>query len=299
MRRQLSYPKQEIYMGVNNIKIPPEFNYIEVYLTLKCNFNCSYCINKLTGISEIYEMPGDQLSQYLNRLELIDRPLTIGGGEPTIRKDFYDIIDALTENIKIDLLTNLSFDLKEFVNRIPPCKFYSSTMSKPAYKSIRVSFHPSTMNAHKLVTKAQELQEQGYSIGIFGINHPENTEHNIEMSEIARENKVYFFIKDFLGYYKNQLFGFYHHPDGLNGTEKKCLCRTKEVLIGPNGNIFKCHRDLYQNEYPINNISNNYLKIIDYKMRSCSKFGQCNPCDLKIKTNRYLQMGSQATEITL
>ncbi|HPP86773.1 MAG TPA: radical SAM protein, partial [bacterium] len=50
----------------------------------------------------------------LNRLELKqDLPITLQGGEPTLHKDFYYIINNLREDIKIDILTNLKFDVKK------------------------------------------------------------------------------------------------------------------------------------------------------------------------------------------
>jgi len=279
------------------IEIPNEINYVEVYFTLRCNLGCSYCINKNSGVvRKRKEMGAEVFANSINKLVFNNLPLTIGGGEPTLREDFYDFVNGLDKNIKIDLLTNLSFDVDEFIRNIEVSRFYSHQMNKPSYKSIRVSYHPDFMDVETVIRKAKKLQEKGYSIGFFGINHPLNMQSNIDMSEFCHKNQIYFFIKDFLGTYENHLFGYFHDVDGLKGGEKKCKCATKELLVGPGGNIFKCHRDLYHEEFAIGNIKDKDLSI-EYKMRDCSKFGQCNPCDLKIKVNRFLQMGQQSTEI--
>lgn len=276
-------------------KLPLEINYVELYYTFSCNLNCSYCINTHSELQRKRPILDNRiLAAWLNNIDFRDVSLTIGGGEPTIRKDFYELLDLLEPHIKIDLLTNLQFDEKEFIKRIHPNKFYSD-ISKSAYKSLRVSYHPSTMDPQKLIKKATCLQEAGFNIGVFGINHPLNMIANIEMAEIARKSQIYFFIKDFLGEYKNVLFGFYKYAEGLNKVQKTCLCRTKELLISFDGKIYKCHRDLYASEYAIGTVQNSYQP--EYTFRECNVFGNCNPCDIKLKANRFLQMGSCSVEI--
>lgn len=277
------------------IKLPPEINYVELYYTFNCNLNCSYCINSYSKLQRGRKILDNRtLTTWLNNIDFGDVSLTIGGGEPTVRRDFYELLDLLESHIKIDLLTNLQFDEKEFIKRVSPIKFYSNS-SQPAYKSLRVSYHPFNMNPHELIKKTVYLQDAGFNIGVFGINHPLNMIANIEMAEIARKAQVYFFIKDFLGEYENVLFGFYKYPEGLNKKQKTCLCRTKELLISFDGEIYKCHRDLYAAEHAIGNIQNDYQP--EYIFRTCGVFGECNPCDIKLKVNRFLQMGSCSVEI--
>jgi MoaA/NifB/PqqE/SkfB family radical SAM enzyme len=235
----------------------------------------------------------EQWINCLNKLSINpDVPITIGGGEPTQHKDFYKIIKAIEH--PIDLLTNLEFDIIKFVYNVDPAKMYSQ--DNDAYKSIRVSFHPEFMDVEETIAKAVALQDAGFNIGILPINHPENTESNLKLCEEGRKNKIYVFIKDFLGEYKGQMVGHYKYPNGLTGGQfVDVKCRTQELLISPNGNIFKCHRDLYVNENPVCNLMDN--PEIKYEYRDCNKFGHCNPCDLKLKVNRFLQMGSCSVEV--
>ena len=73
-------------------------------------------------------------------------------------------------------------------------------------------------------------------------------------------------------------------------------CRNKELLVAPDGSCFRCHRDLYTNETSIGNITKDDFTIKDI-FRVCSNFGDCSPCDVKLKTNRFLEMGSCSVEI--
>jgi radical SAM protein with 4Fe4S-binding SPASM domain len=275
------------------MEISPYFNYIEAYLTLRCNLSCSYCINKASSgvVRNRKELFGDEWVEILNGL-VVDMPITLGGGEPTLHKDFYNIIRNVSA-IKFDLLTNMTFDVFEFIKKVDHKQFVNDNTS---YKKIRVSYHPKSMDPEILVLKCKELQDCGYSIGIFGINHPENISANVHMAELARKNQIYFFIKDFLGVFDDQLFGYYKYPKAISGEAKRCKCRGREILIAPDGNVYGCHRNLYQNKNEIGNVIEEDFELND-KFVLCNEYGLCNPCDVKNKTNRFLNMGNCSVEI--
>ncbi len=279
------------------IDVPKEYTYIGVFLTLKCNFQCKYCINEKSGrlVRSRAELNADQWVETLNNLNIQkDVPITIGGGEPTTHKDFFKVINKIHH--PVDLLTNLEFDIIKFIHNVDPDSMY--TPDNEAYKSIRVSFHPEFMDIDETIAKAVALQNAGFNIGILPINHPDNTEANLHLCEEGRKNQIYVFIKDFLGMYKGQMIGHYKYPLGLCGSvENKIVrCRTQELLISPNGSVFGCHRDLYTKQYPTANLTEEDPNI-DFAWHMCDKFGYCNPCDLKLKVNRFLQMGSCSVEI--
>lgn len=277
------------------IKLPHGINYAEAYLTLRCNLGCSYCINNDGSTAKKRkELTAKQWADALNRIDFGDVPLTLGGGEPTLHEGFFDLLDALRPDIQIDLLTNLTFNIDEFIARTSPSRFRK--FDTPSYRSIRTSFHVDRILPHGLVNGVRQLQDVGYSVGIFGLNHPDNTEANMLMSELARESQVYFFIKEFLGRHNGRLFGNFKYPDALNGRRQNVDCRTKELLIAPDGNVYRCHRDLYRAEGEIGNITSPDFTI-ESKFRPCSNYGTCNPCDVKLKTNRFLKMGTCAIEV--
>jgi len=79
---------------------------------------------------------------------------------------------------------------------------------------------------------------------------------------------------------------------------RRCECRTSEIIVDPSGHIYKCHADLYHGRNPIAHILDPGFNedIID-EFRGCSWFGDCNPCDVKIKTNRFQIYGHTSIEI--
>jgi len=285
-------------MKEKRVKIPERFNYAEMYLTLRCNFKCPYCINNNDGrgikTRRRKEINAEQWANALNKIQFGKIPLTIGGGEPTLHAGFFELLDRLRPDIKVDLLTNLQFDIGEFMKRTRPERFTMS--SAPAYRAIRVSYHVGQSSPIDLIEKVEKLQERGYSVGIFGLDIPQFVNENMRLMEMAVDKRIFFFPKNFLGVWNGQLYGTYKYPSGLSGKREEVSCRTREILVDPSGEIYRCHRDLYKAENPVGNILNPELKIED-QFRPCANFGECNPCDVKLKTNFYLDGVSCQVEI--
>ena len=278
------------------MKVPERYNYIAAFLTLRCNLGCTYCLNAVSTLAkERVELSGDKWIFGLNRLNIReDVPITLEGGEPTKHPDFYKIVEKVKH--PIDILTNLQFDVDEFINKVDPVWF--NKKRHLSYKSIRASFHPERMDLEVTLGKAVKLQNNGFNIGLFALNLPENIEQNMIMTEKAREEKIYFFIKDFLGKRDGRLFGHFKYPDALNGHKKEVICKIKELLIAPDGNVYRCHRDLYADENSVTNLLLKNFQIEDI-FRPCKVYGSCNPCDVKLKTNRFLEMGSCSVEVKM
>lgn len=271
---------------MQNTKIPENYNYAEAYLTFRCNFKCPYCINKAGEFVPRKEMSGEEWVEALNKIDFGNISLTLGGGEPTLHKDFFQIVNNLKPEIKIDLLTNLNFDVDEFINNVSPERFTQSDILY--YHPIRVSYHATQSNRIELISKAKLLQNAGFNLGIFGLNHPHLINENMAMTHLAMKNGVALYQKDFLGEVDGKTFGYYKYPKGLDRVAKSAMCKTRELLIAPDGNVYRCHRDLYTDNNPIGNIKDNDFEIQD-TFRPCSKYGECNPCDLKAKTNKFLR----------
>ena len=93
------------------------------------------------------------------------------------------------------------------------------------------------------------------------------------------------------------MYGTYRYEGACDKKfAKKVLCKTTELIIGSSGDIYRCHSDLYEGRRPIGNILDKNFKIED-KFRECDVFGHCNPCDVKLKTNRFQQFGHTSVEI--
>lgn len=266
---------------MKEIIIPPEYNYVAAFLTLRCNLGCSYCINRQGTFNIPSEMKASDWIQGLSRIGTRpDLPITLQGGEPTIHPDFYTIVNSLHYEHKkhLDLLTNCMFDIRTFCNNVPVTAFNRGAK----YASIRVSYHKK-VSPIGLAMKVWELQNRGYEIGIWGMN---NNELGQGMKHLCECLNIDYREKEFLD--KNT--GTYKYPDAVTQiSRKKVWCKPSELLINPEGHIFRCHADLYANRNWIGHILDDEVKFP--RFTECTEFGFCNPCDVKLKTNRLQEFG--------
>lgn len=273
---------------MKEIILPPEVSYIAAFLTLRCNLNCAYCINKQGDFNLPQEMSPEDWVTGLSRISTrIDLPISLQGGEPTIYPGFYKVVGGLyySHHKHMDLLTNGMFDLRDFYRQIHVDIFKRGAK----YASIRVSYH-NKISPIALAMKVWAMQNYGYEIGIWGIDN--NSQLNKPMKHLCDCLNIDFREKEFL----SEVDGTYKYPNAIGGKEKKRVwCKSTEMLIGPSGHIFKCHADLYGNRDWIGHILD--TDIPSFSFRECNNYGYCNSCDIKLKTNRLQEPGYCAVEI--
>lgn len=283
---------------LQGVLLPARFNYVGVFLTLDCNKNCFYCINTL-GKPRVrpwngtFGLTGARWIEGLNRLRLPDDlPVTLQGGEPSLHPDFLEIILGLREDLRIDILTNLSFDVKTFVRSVPAKRLWRAA----PYASIRVSYHPTQSHLSELLASVQTLIDAGFPVGVYVIDHPAHADANRRASEECVKLGIDIRTKEFLGSHRGRILGTYRYADAMTGEPRAVRCRPSELLIDPNGHVYRCHADLYAGRNPRGHILDPVLELSDAFAR-CDAYGSCHPCDVKIKTNRFQEFGHTSVEI--
>lgn len=276
--------------------LPDDYNYMAVFLTLACQLHCSYCINHhQSPAMQRKTRPGREWIAAINRITpRADLPLTLQGGEPTLHPDFFDLVNGIREDLAIDLLTNLQFDIDEFMKRIPPGRLRRDA----PYASIRVSYHPGQTDPERVFADVLRMQNKGYSIGIWAVMHPDHVTEITRLMEQGRRQGIDFRAKEFLGWHGGKLHGHMRWPDSVTDhvTHPFVQCRTTELLIDPEGNQYRCHADLYKKRGAVGS----FLApdwVLEDVFRPCHCYGTCNPCDVKVKTNRFQQYGHTSVEI--
>ncbi len=277
------------------IKLAKDCNYIAAFLTFACNLKCVYCINNFERkLTKRRIISGYDFVSGLNRINSReDLPVTLQGGEPTLHPDFYYIVNNLKPELNLDLLTNLQFNVSEFIKQINPRRM----QRKAPYASIRVSYHPGQMKLGQLIAKTLKLLDANFSVGVWGVLHPAYRKIMLTAQEKCQKLNIDFRLKDFLGEHSGKLYGIYKYSGACDKKfNRKVKCRSSELLIDSQGDVFGCHADLYAQRHKLGSILDPDFKT-ENKFRDCAHFGHCNPCDIKIKTNRFQQYGHTSVEI--
>ncbi len=277
------------------IIIPAHYNYVGAFLTLSCNLSCSYCINDFGGPTAAKRhLTGPEWVEAINRIESRpDLPITMQGGEPSLHKDFIYILNNIKPELNLDILTNLQFDADEFMEKVDPARIKRDA----PYASIRVSYHPETMELEPLAAKVKKLQDAGYSIGIWGVMHPSQIEIINKAAEYCASMGIDFREKEFLGECQGVMHGTYKYEGSTERRFKKTvMCKTTELIMGPDGGVYRCHSDLYEGRPPVGLVTDPAFELEDI-YRVCNDFGFCNPCDVKVKTNRLQEFGHTSVDI--
>jgi hypothetical protein len=260
-------------------------NYIGVFLTFRCNLGCNYCLNHVGDFTSRPELTADEWLDILQNVRSReDLPITLQGGEPTLHPYFYDIVQKLhAQGHYLDLLTNGYFNIDEFLAKTTPEMF----KRRAPYASIRFSCHKNT-NEIRLLIVVKTLKSHGYSVGIWGIDHPDMKDQNDVVAWYCGELGIDFRMKEFLG----AMHGTYKYPDAVTGKKNILVrCYPSELLYAPDGAEFPCHRFLYKGSLlpGITEVADGYV--------ICHDYGLCNPCDIKLKTNRLQEGGHCSVRI--
>jgi MoaA/NifB/PqqE/SkfB family radical SAM enzyme len=256
------------------------------------------------------ELSGEKWIEALNRLNpKKDIPISFAGGEPSLHKDFTYIINNLKPEFKIDLVTNLWWNdnkIEEFIKNVSPEKIKRYA----PYPPIRISYHPEEMGeGEKLIDNAKRLKSAGFDIGLEGVMYPSPTQlESLERMNIrCNEAKISFRVKSFIGVYNGRDYlgkpfsivhgNYSRYPDSVFKEKTlECECKNSSLLINPEGDIYKCQRDLLLREYPEGNLLDSDLKI-DGNFIKCYNYGNCHPCDVKVKTSHQQKLGTTDVEI--
>ena len=89
----------------------------QILVTLRCNLKCNYCFQQKIR-SEIPELSLEEIRSIIKQLPRWS-VLTLTGGEPFLRKDFYEILDYTLQEkkIKCNIITNASLLDDRFIRQ--------------------------------------------------------------------------------------------------------------------------------------------------------------------------------------
>ncbi|MDD5021107.1 MAG: radical SAM protein [Endomicrobiaceae bacterium] len=187
----------------------------------QCNYNCTYCYApKPHDIT--FDNNKNNKALYLSTEQLVDSwkfvfdkygtsRIRLDGGEPTIYPNFYYILKELLKMHRLQINTNLSFDVKEFCDNSDPQKV-----------RIDASLHCEYTKLDDYVKKLEYLKKHGYKLVVSYVAYPDFI-NNIPLAKkiIQSELNIPFLIHPYSGFYNDR-----QYPASYNEDEKNIIYNT-------------------------------------------------------------------------
>ena len=229
------------------------FPYIRLSISDVCNFKCGYClpdgykINKADNRTFINTQEIGRLAKALSELGVSKIRLT--GGEPTVRKDYLEIIKIIKKNsgIKKTVITTNGYKLNKIAKNLKDSGLDGINISIDSLNSKTFKQITGHDRLHEILEGIQELQKLNFknikinAVLMKGINDSEKDFK--EWSNFIKNNEIDFrYIElmqtgDNLDYFQKYHISANKFVDFLNND--KWIIQTFGKDAGPSKNFIK------------------------------------------------------------
>lgn len=260
-------------------------------LLFKCNYRCPYCwfdgkwqelerTNRYLSVKELMKCWENIYKRYGNV------QIDILGGEPFLFPNFIELIKELSNIHTVNITTNLSYDIEEFIRKINPSRV-----------GICATFHPLFAKFGTFVKKALLLKEYKFGNKIAYLAYPPQIKQINYYKERFEKEDFFLSVMTFWGNYKG-----IDYPAGYTDEEKEMikpylgerggetfqltpkkvkgmLCRAGQVsaVIHPNGTTLRCGGDLFSDsDLIIGNFFDEDFRLLDKPQPCESEHCPCN-----------------------
>jgi radical SAM protein with 4Fe4S-binding SPASM domain len=308
--------------------------YLLIVTNLFCNHKCSYCIQQKSSLDvrlnpKKVDVP--QLLQFLER-NRIDRSVKLMGGEATLHPDFEKLMHGLVKLYhKVVLTTNVNGKwYRDFDSTLQTMKSFGKNVLW------NTTFHPAFMEADVYIERIRKMKEAGLSIDQIATTDTPDLKPEVAAKLHAAD--IGWRLQTFTGRGKDgrllpqtwqdvntkypQLYDPAKYIDHYNEYTQECEdadstnniyrpqwvnCITSKFLIGPDNNIYPCHRHLYvaDKKYVCGSIYDIEMKEFNHPWNALrSRWSlpcntKCNPCDfgsVKVTPLARAKQGSKEVE---
>ena len=178
------------------------FPYIRLSITNVCNFKCGYClpngyqIDKSDNRKFLHLNEVRRLAKALSELGVNKIRLT--GGEPTVRKDFFDIVKTIKENsgIRKTVITTNGYHLDKIAHKIKESGLDGINISIDSLNSEtfnRVTSHDRLDEILRGIKILQKLDFKNIKINAVLLKDINDSEDDFNLwSNFIRKNKIDF-----------------------------------------------------------------------------------------------------------
>ncbi|MBI3547466.1 MAG: radical SAM protein [Elusimicrobia bacterium] len=178
-------------------------------IMLPCNFRCSYCVVHNESAQFLQLPVADWRRIWTRMFKLYGcSQVRFAGGEPTIYPDFINLVGMILEMHTVDITTNLSFDVEEWIKKVP-CDGIA----------ISGSLHLEHFKPEDFLRKLLILRERGNQlISASLVAYPPDIPRVEAIRDLFEKAGVLFKIIPFNGVYQGK-----RYPGGYTDEERRIL----------------------------------------------------------------------------
>ena len=228
---------------------------LHLYLTLRCNLKCYFCVNKQYGLTPAFkESWGVDWLQYLNRIYNI-KQLHIQGGEPMLHKDFFYIVNGL-DDYNVCIFTNLPH---KYIDEVSKMKVNNNNII------LLISYHP--LNDERPVNQfVDDLRRipKGIKWAVHLIDIPE-----VSYKLYARAFRKY----DIFLERQDVSLTTEHYNIPVTGF-KSVYCKSNMATVAPDMSLYRCVGLMLRRTDPVSVYDYNFNP--DFEI--CNFYGLCGQC---------------------
>ena len=133
--------------------------------------------------------------------------IRLDGGEPSIYPNFFEIVKELSKIHRLQMNTNLSFDVNRFCD-----------ITNPETIKVDASLHCEYTKLEDFIEKLSFLKQKGYKLTVSYVGYPDFLE-NIPLAKKTIENMgISFFVHPYSGFYEDR-----QYPQSYSEQDKKFI----------------------------------------------------------------------------
>ncbi|MDR1773934.1 MAG: radical SAM protein [Clostridioides sp.] len=286
-----------------------EISSISFSPTNKCNLKCDYCCSD-SNLEEKDYLNTEQVKKVIdNIVRLNPKRLVLTGGEPMLRKDFFEILEYAKVNFKgkIILATNATLiqdkDIDNITNNI-----YALEISLDGYDEESCSKVRGNGVFEKVINVVKKVQSRGFDNISLSMVVGKNNEKDIEKFELLNtELGTKSVIRDFMKigrglksskeYISNELQNIYIEEKSFYDKKdiliNKCKAGNNQLSINHKGDVYPCPILEYDELKMFNILDLNGSIIENIKKRNMKVYNkfddlkpvnmdECRTCEIKL-----------------
>ena len=179
-----------------------------IELTMGCNLQCPMCYQR--DFRRMYDSSDEISAESIERLfiEVMPKSVTLSGGEPTTKKDFFRILDILKKlGIRFILLTNGSLFDEQFINKIKEYRGLGHiSFSLDYYNEARHDSWRGRAGIFRRIMNAVDKLENHFTLCITAVVLEDNLNDLIKLIEDYSSRNVSVSLLPYEHYLESEIF---------------------------------------------------------------------------------------------